>query len=70
MLMNTFEELTQAMDGCVQRVKWGRTPDVGADYVQYENVVGDTLEWVSVTRRQPYRVLSSWHIVCWMTVRN
>ena len=29
MLMNTFEELTQAMDGCVQRVKEGRTPDVG-----------------------------------------
>lgn len=52
MLMNTFEELTQAMDGCAQRVKWGRTPDVGEDYVQYENLVGDTFEWVSVTRRQ------------------
>ena len=52
MLMNSFEELTQAMDGCVQRVKWGRTPDVGEEYVQYENIVGDTFEWVSMTRRQ------------------
>ena len=52
MSMNTFEELTQAMDGCVARVKMGRTPDVGEDYVQYENVVGDTFEWVSVIRRQ------------------
>lgn len=50
--MNTFEELTQAMDGCVQRVKQDRWPDVGEDYVQYENVVGDTFEWVCVTRRQ------------------
>jgi hypothetical protein len=50
--MNTFEELTQAMDGCVQRVKWGRTPDVEEDYVQYENIDGDTFEWVSVMRRQ------------------
>ena len=48
MLMNTFEELTQAMDGCVERVKSGRTPDVEEDYVQYENIVGDTFEWVSV----------------------
>ena len=52
MLMNTFEELTQAMDGCVERVKSGRMPDVEEDYVQYENVVGDTYEWVSVIRRQ------------------
>ena len=52
MPMNTFEELTQAMDGCVERVKMGRTPDVGEDYVQYENIVGDTFEWVSVIRRQ------------------
>lgn len=50
--MNTFEELTQAMDGCVAQVKMGRTPDVGEDYVQYENIVGDTFEWVSVIRRQ------------------
>ena len=50
--MNTFEELTLAMDGCVQRVGWGRTPDVEEDYVQYENIVGDTFEWVCVTRRQ------------------
>lgn len=50
--MNTFEELTQAMDGCVQRVKWGRTPDVEEDYVQFENVVDDTFEWVRVFRRQ------------------
>jgi hypothetical protein len=27
-------------------------PDVEEDYVQYENVVGDTFEWVSVIRRQ------------------
>ena len=40
------------MDGCVARVKMGRTPDVGEDYVQYENIVGDTFEWVSVIRRQ------------------
>ena len=52
MLMNTFEELTQAMDGCVERVKSGRMPDVEEDYVQYENVVGDTFEWVSLIRRQ------------------
>ena len=52
MPMNTFEELTQAMDGCVTQVKMGRTPDVGEDYVQYENIVGDTFEWVSVIRRQ------------------
>ena len=50
MLMNTFEELTQAMDGCVERVKSGRMPDVEEDYVQ--NIVGDTFEWVMVTRRQ------------------
>lgn len=50
--MNTFEELTQAMDGCVQRVKWGRTPDVEEDYIQFENVVDDTFEWVRVIRRQ------------------
>ena len=50
--MNKFEELTLAMDGCVERVKQGRTPDMGEDYVQYENVVGDTFEWVSVIRRQ------------------
>ena len=52
MLMNTFEELTQAMDGCVERVKRGQTSDMGEDYVQYENVVGDTFEWVSLIRRQ------------------
>ena len=52
MPMNKFEELTLAMDGCVERVKQGRTPDMGEDYVQYENVVGDTFEWVSVIRRQ------------------
>lgn len=52
MSMNTFEELTLAMDGCVERVKSGRMPDVGEDYVQYENVVGDTFEWVSLIRRQ------------------
>ena len=52
MLMNTFEELIQTMDGCAQRVKWGRTPDEGDDYIQYENIVGDAFEWVSVTRRQ------------------
>ena len=52
MLMKTFEELTQAMDGCLERVKRGRVSDVGEEYVQYENVVGDTFEWVSVTRRQ------------------
>jgi len=52
MPMNTFEELTQAMDGCVERVKMGQTPDEGEDYVQYENIVGDTFEWVSVIRRQ------------------
>lgn len=52
MPMNTFEELTLAMDGCVERVKMGQTPDEGEDYVQYENVVGDTFEWVSVIRRQ------------------
>lgn len=52
MLMNTFEELTQAMDGCVERVKMGRTPDVGEDYVQYENILDDTFEWVRVIRRQ------------------
>ena len=34
MLMNTFEELIQAMDGCVQRVKWGRTPQ-GTEFVAY-----------------------------------
>lgn len=50
--MNTFEELTQAMEGCVERVKSGRMPDVEEDYVQYENIVGDTFEWVSVIRRQ------------------
>lgn len=50
--MNTFEELTLAMDGCVERVKRGQTSDMGEDYVQYENVVGDTFEWVMVTRRQ------------------
>ena len=50
--MNTFEELIQTMDGCAQRVKWGRTPDEGDDYIQYENIVGDAFEWVSVTRRQ------------------
>jgi hypothetical protein len=50
--MKTFEELTQTMDGCVQRVRWGKIPDVEEDYVQYENVVGDTFEWVCVTRRQ------------------
>ena len=50
--MNTFEELTQAMEGCVERVKMGRTPDIEEDYVQYENIVGDTFEWVSVIRRQ------------------
>ena len=52
MPMNTFEELTLAMDGCVERVKQGRTPDMGEDYVQYENIVDDTFEWVSVIRRQ------------------
>ena len=52
MLMNTFEELTQAMDGCVQRVKSDQMPDVGEEFVQYENIVGDTFEWVSVIRRQ------------------
>ena len=52
MPMNTFDELTQAMDGCVERVKMGQTPDEGEDYVQYENIVGDTFEWVSVIRRQ------------------
>lgn len=52
MLMNTFEELTLAMDGCVERVKRGQTSDMGEDYVQYENIVGDTFEWVSVIRRQ------------------
>ena len=50
--MNTIEELIQTMDGCAQRVKWGRTPDEGDDYIQYENIVGDTFEWLSVTRRQ------------------
>ena len=50
--MNTFEELTQAMDGCVQRVKEGQTPDMWEDYIQYENVVGDTFEWVRVMRRK------------------
>ncbi len=50
--MNTFEELTLAMDGCVERVKRGQTSDMGEDYVQYENIVGDTFEWVSVIRRQ------------------
>lgn len=50
--MNTFEELTLAMDGCVERVKRGQAPDEGEDYVQYENVVGDTFEWVCVIRRQ------------------
>ena len=50
--MNTFEELTQAMEGCVERVKSGRIPDVEEDYVQYENIVDDTFEWVSVIRRQ------------------
>ena len=50
--MNTFEELTLAMDGCVQRVKEDQTSDMGEDYVQYENVVGDTFEWVSLIRRQ------------------
>ena len=50
--MNTFEELTLAMDGCVQRVKEGQTPDMWEDYIQYENVVGDTFEWVRVMRRQ------------------
>ena len=52
MSMNTFEELTLAMDGCVERVKRGQTSDMEEDYVQYENVVGDTFEWVSVIRRQ------------------
>ena len=52
MFMNTFEELTQAMDGCVQRVKEGQTPDMWEDYIQYENVVGDTFEWVRVMRRK------------------
>ena len=52
MSMNTFEELTLAMDGCVERVKRGQTSDMGEDYVQYENIVGDTFEWVSVIRRQ------------------
>ena len=50
--MNTFVELTQAMEGCVEQVKRGKTPDVEEEYVQYENVVGDTFEWVSVIRRQ------------------
>ena len=50
--MNTFEELTQAMEGCVERVNWGRMSDSDEEYVQYENIVGDTFEWVSVTRRQ------------------
>ena len=40
------------MEGCVERVKSGRMPDVEEDYVQYENIVGDTFEWVSVIRRQ------------------
>jgi hypothetical protein len=52
MIMNTFVELTQAMEGCVEQVKRGKTPDVEEEYVQYENVVGDTFEWVSVIRRQ------------------
>ena len=52
MLMNTFEELTQAIDGCVERVNRGQMPDVGEEFVQYENIVGDTFEWVSVIRRQ------------------
>ena len=52
MSMNTFEELTLAMDGCVERVKRGQTSDMGEDYVQYENIVDDTFEWVSVIRRQ------------------
>lgn len=56
MLMNTFEELTQAMDGCVERVKSGRMPDVEEDYVQYENILDDTFEWVRVIRRQ---------MICW-----
>ena len=55
--MNTFEELTQAMDGCVQRVQWGKSPDMGEEYEQYENITGDTFEWVSVTRRQ----MKCWH---------
>ena len=38
MLMNTFDELTQAMDGCVQRVKSDQMPDVGEEFVQYENM--------------------------------
>lgn len=52
MFMNTFDELTQAMDGCVQRVKSDQMPDVGEEFVQYENIVGDTFEWISVIRRQ------------------
>ena len=56
MLMNTFEELTLAMDGCVQRVRMDHMPDVGEEFVQYENIVGDTFEWVSVIRR---------HMKCW-----
>ena len=39
--MNTIEELTQAMEGCVERVKSGRIPDVEEDYVQYENIVDE-----------------------------
>ena len=54
--MKTFEELTQAMDGCVERVKRGQMSDMGEDFVQYENIVGDTFEWVSVIRRQ---------MICW-----
>ena len=66
--MNTFEELTHAMDGCVQRVKWGRTPDIGEDYVQYESVDGDTFEWVSVMRRK----MKCWREPdgSWIIVRN
>lgn len=47
--MNTFEEMTQAMEGLVKR---DRIENPREDYLQFENIVGNTFEWVSVTRRQ------------------
>lgn len=59
--MKTFEELTQAMDGCVQRVKRDRLPDVGEDYVQYENIV-DEVDISQYKRRKGTPSLSYWFV--------
>lgn len=59
--MKTFEELTQAMDGCVQRVKRDRWPDVGEDFVQYENIV-DEVDISQYKRRKGAPSLSYWFV--------